>query len=711
MSSLLRLRTLLLAAAVLLLGLASAVFAYYAMFANFQLYDDEGYFLALIAHTLAGDVPYDRISTVYGPVYLAYRSFVHGVLDVPLTTDGLRWSTLVLWILASAACAALVWQAARAEATRAWVTLATFGCCLFHLFALSNEPGHPQDLALVIMLSGALGWCAWVDRRPSLAWAWLGASIALCGCIKINLGLYLLLPALLLLAPHPALRWACALLIASLGWLLTRHHGMSEWRLGLCSASSAAALTLCWMPWQAPSPRIKTFLSAGALSALAALGFALMLGSTPQGLWRAMVLLPARFTSELVMGVRVPMEALYAAVAALALLVLTRRSATLLLGARLAFVGIVLWGIVAHLEWLIPYALPFGWLALPEGRSRVAALLCAWLPLQALQVFPVSGTQESLATLLLIPLALLCVVEIAKALPARWRQALAAVPLVAVLLVLGDAGATWRDVYNARPDFLVPGAQHTRPTESVAARAVFLADNVRAHADQFLSVRGDNSVYSWSGVRPSSGVIVSHSWKLFDPAQQAELAQAYQPQDRVLLLDNSTRIDPALRAELPFFRMLASDYQPRARIDYDILCAPLNTAPLKWHSAAVLPSSQLNAARPRLSLALPNALREGSVGRIQVGNFDLGRGLADSDAPDPRFWPRLFRASAPETLLLDARSQRIPRWPDLQAIPDLVLELPQPIPAGNIAGLRVRFDGPLGRRWLVLPIVIDLQAR
>ena len=103
-----RITTLILVPALILAVHSGGVFSWHALHANFQAYDDEGYFLVLVRHLLDGDKPYDEVSTVYGPAYLAYRWMLHGVLGLALSTDGLRISLLATWIACAGLCGALV---------------------------------------------------------------------------------------------------------------------------------------------------------------------------------------------------------------------------------------------------------------------------------------------------------------------------------------------------------------------------------------------------------------------------------------------------------------------------------------------------------------------------------------------------------------------------------------------------------------------------
>src|SRR4051794_33810645 len=65
-------RALLLFSAVVI-TLCSAFTAYYRCFAGLAFWDDEGTMMAGVKRLLSGDVLYDQIHTMYGPVYYLYQ--------------------------------------------------------------------------------------------------------------------------------------------------------------------------------------------------------------------------------------------------------------------------------------------------------------------------------------------------------------------------------------------------------------------------------------------------------------------------------------------------------------------------------------------------------------------------------------------------------------------------------------------------------------
>jgi len=702
----------------LLLAAAGIVYAWLFLFSNFQLYDDEGYFLVLVRHLLDGHRIYDEVSTVYGPGWLGYRWLLNGVLGVPLTTDGVRMQTLVAWIVCALLVGLQVRSCTRGRALSSWFALAAGAFALLHLSAFANEPGHPQDFAQLVLLGGLALFVALREQRPRAAWIVLGIAVGLQGWTKVNLGVFLALPALLLCLSGT---WNVLVLAAvvALPWVLMRTHLAQPWAPALALVAGCG-LVAAWSFRGAGERRRELLALCGgiAVATLACLGFALARGSTLAGLWHALVVLPSRFTTEIVIGIRVPASASFVAPLALALALLARKFAArfpswLVPALELCFGAFVLYSLQPHPEWLIPYALPCAWIVLLREETRAARLplvLCA--PLQALQVFPVSGSQEALGTILLVPLAAIALADACAhswrtmRLPVRELAAAGVLVYVGILLVQDTPAlrARWNDELER---VALPGAHWTRFDEITGGRARFLADTLRGSFDGFLGVRGDSSQYAWTGISPATGVIVSHSWRLFDERQQQELAAAYERAPRALVLDNLNpeRIAPELRKTLPFFQMLARAYRPIAQNGSDLLCVRLGSPAPRLASCVVLPGSELRVQLPRLDVHWPAAVEGPELERVQVVNLQLGLMFADSS--EPRFVARLFDG---DELLFDGSTHARVSLERIAAARELRLELPQPLPRDKAPFCSVRFFGADGRRVLSLPVVIALRG-
>lgn len=724
--------------AAVLLAAAGTTYAALWTFSTFQIYDDEGYFLVLVKHLLDGRRMYDDVSTVYGPAYLLYRWVLNGLCALPLDTDGVRLTTLAAWLACAILAGGLVRTATRGQRFAGWCVLAAAGFELVHLSAFANEPGHPQDLAQLFLLGGLAAFAALRSSRARTAAVVLGLAIAGLGLTKVNLGVVLGLPALLALVADErslsmkALRGSLLAAAVALPWVLMRTHLGEGWALGLGAVASCGTLAaFAFSKGETPSPRRNelAFALVGiALGSLVCVGFALIHGATLAGLYRAIVALPARFTTEIVLGIRVPAEAGIVALVALAAAWFVRWKgerlpAWVVPSAELAFAFFVLLALPSHREMLIPFALPFAWLVLvDEGQrgARLALVLAA--PLQALQVFPVSGSQEVMGTSLLVPIAAIALADACAALaPARVLSrprlalagALASVPALYVTFVLAERSHKVSGFYASQDELPLPGARWTRFEENIGARARFLADTVSRSCDTFLGVRGDNSLYVWTDRKPLTGVIVSHSWKLFDERQQNELGEALADTPRVLVLDNRSLVDAGLRARLPFFQVLQRSFRASALIGADELCVRREAADPDFSSCVLLPEADLRLPGARLAVRWPAGtetarLEASAIERLQVADLLRGTLFADSASPEARHRPRLWDA---DELLFDGTPGRNLALKRIARARDLRLEIPGMLPPERASFTRVRFFAASDQRILTLPIVVLVGRR
>jgi hypothetical protein len=278
-----------LGAAALSLAAAAAVYAWLRAFSTFRAYDDEGYFLVLVRHLLAGRAIYDDVPTVYGPAYLAYRWLLNGACGVPLGTDGVRWTTLAAWLAAVLLVLWITRLLTRRQRLSGWLALAASGFAVLHLYVLAHEPGHPHELGLLLFLGGLAGFAALRERRAAIAALVLGLAIGGLAATKLNLGVLLAPPALLAVLADErsgwrALRWPLLGFALVLPWLLMHAYLAEPWAQGLGAVAVAGVLSAFALsdPARRAERRLELGLSlAGAAAAvLVCVGFALLRGSS-----------------------------------------------------------------------------------------------------------------------------------------------------------------------------------------------------------------------------------------------------------------------------------------------------------------------------------------------------------------------------------------------------------------------------------------------
>ncbi len=158
----------------------------------FQIYShfvpgDEGYLTMTVRSFLDGHRLYDQVYTQYGPFYYLYKAALHRLSGLPATHDVVRLTTVGAWLLATLFCSLFSYRVTRSLLVAAATFLFTFRS----LWMLIGEPGHPQELCVLLLAGGVyLSSFAGADGRMRFVLPGLGAVAAALVLTKINCGLY-----------------------------------------------------------------------------------------------------------------------------------------------------------------------------------------------------------------------------------------------------------------------------------------------------------------------------------------------------------------------------------------------------------------------------------------------------------------------------------------------------------------------------------------
>jgi hypothetical protein len=399
--------------------LALAPVGFCSMFSVFQLYDDEGYFLWTVRDYLGGHLVYQ----LYGPFYYELMGGVFRVLGLAVTTDNGRLLTLVLWLLGS-----LIGGLAVLGLTRnLWLGVAG-EFLTFHAFSIfTAEPMHPQALVGVLLVALA-ALAAYRPRYPRASATLIGAVVAATVLVKINVGVFGGLAVTFALVACASGRWrrwllpvAAVVIVAAPLLLMTRlFHLQWVWQLALLMSLSAAGVAIAGFaarPTRLSRGDVIRMIVGGTALAVVCLGIAAAAGLRPADV-AASVVSALGLPDLFVVPTRVTLAHVgWAALslAAAGAVLLTR------IGARVppavpAFsrigIGAFAWFSVLLLpSWYWPLALPLAWVAMlpPRGDAEnptdpwARVLLPVLAVVAALQVYPVAGSQEWLAAVMLVP--------------------------------------------------------------------------------------------------------------------------------------------------------------------------------------------------------------------------------------------------------------------------------------------------------------------
>lgn len=546
------------ALAIFLLAVTS-FYAYFRLFSSFAGADDEGWQMMTVHHFVRGYPLYDQVASAYGPLYYAFEFLIHQGIGVPITNDATRFITLVVWTVT----AGIVACAAGRLTGRVAFGFLTYLLTAAYLTATRWEPGHPQELAALLL---ALGVLISLGARPErLGWwaAGAGAIAAGLALLKINLGAFATLSLLLVILtvsnPGRLIRAAriCVAAVAVLfPFFLLKGYLNTSWGLSYALVVSCAVAALVVSAgtrplapaWPMLGLFTASFLATTALLCL----FVFARGTTLHGLLSALVFLPRRMSQTFVFPTAIdPRAAPCAGIALVLALVHANRGRlgswpfydqAFALVKALFGAAVVWWAQRQAALPLLNFATPFLWLALTPGpappQERTALprrVLCFLAALQALQVYPVPGSQYYIGTFLFLLAGVLCLADVLAWLAQRFEARPAVVwfcrlaPSLAVILSLALCSRLGFQAYLAYRQATpldLPGAHRLRIDARRAAAYRWLAANLDRYADTFLCTTGSNSLYLWTGKEPPSRIGLGNVIDYCTEEQQRILVEA-----------------------------------------------------------------------------------------------------------------------------------------------------------------------------------------
>jgi hypothetical protein len=541
--------------AVLVLAGLAVLAGFGLMFSTYMVYDDEGYVLFSLRNFVDGGGLYDRVFSQYGPFFFLWNQGLHFLGHDFSHTAG-RLITLVMWFAATGGCAALVWRATRSGPA----TACTLAGVFLHLWPLINEPSHPGGLIVFLVALAAWLGSAWVDRPRRLAAlaGTIGTALLL---TKINTGVFLVAGAglwwWLHLAPTADSK-RCTLSVALMvvialpvGLMRSKWGAEGVGTFMWVAAAAGAAVVLA--AWRGAQPHtswsdLRPAVAAGILLGSAVVILTLAQGTSLAGLVDGSVLQPLRFPSVyLALHAWRPGAALVAGVSGtIAALTVFRNKPMpplLLAWMRLGVTGIGILTLV--FSWplnsqafCLSYGLGLMWIfVLPLNEAeRETQRLRTWLALlavtQALHAFPVSGSQISWATFLVLPLAAVGTVAAARhvASAMNWDglkgSRLVAAGLISAFALRGGETAAkgWQRLQEG--DALgLPGTAGIQVPQTTASALRMLTLNAAAHGEMLFTLPGLNSLNLWSGLPAPTGQNATLWFYLLTEVQQEAIRE------------------------------------------------------------------------------------------------------------------------------------------------------------------------------------------
>lgn len=569
-----KLRYFIFSAAGLVIVAIALAYAYWTAFSYFSVYDDEGWGLIGVRGFLEGHSLYSDIFSFYGPFYYCYEWMVHSVLAIPLTHDATTALCVAHWLIGSAILAVAGYLLSRSLLIAGLV----FMQMALHLTPLAREPGHPQEVAVLLLCAAAM--VAAGGRRPrDRLWMLVAIGVALI-FTKINIGVFYGCALLLALASGSSFfesaskRYFLILVLSALlPFVLMRPNMNEAWALAFACQSCVTILTAGTVAWffaeKEDTRRSQLLPAAVCLVGLsAALILMVVLKGTPfLAMVHALVTQPARLGSSFSIPLKVPGSIFAAGLAAFCALAIIRSRAqgpSWRLGvacAKATFGVIGIFLMVTDYNRELGYLLPWSWLLLiPNEPGRESArfgrvFICLTAVWQGLQAYPVAGTQAVVGTLFLPLIYGICLLDGIKSLSVeapfsrlqlhmkhRSRTAVGILAFTALLCVFADQWcnpfAAWR-YYNSVPPLGLNGSQrlHLPVEQRESYRA--LTQYLQSKTDGFYTVPGFESLYFWTGIAPATYLNVPERLLLNDEQQRRVIASLRKAKHPIIVINES----------------------------------------------------------------------------------------------------------------------------------------------------------------------------
>jgi hypothetical protein len=250
------------------------------------------------------------------------------------------------------------------------------------------------------------------------------------------------------------------------------------------------------------------------------------------------------------------------------------------------------------------YLVPWLWLLMvPTEKNQGAsthdtfprALLCLVAAWQSLQIYPVAGTQVTVATFLPVLVYSLCLHDALTAFPLTSRALRDLPPRTALLLrMLALVGvfylflgrwcsplAHWRS-YASYVPLDLPGAQLVRLPDYQVDTYRSLASYLRANSDVFLTYPGLNSMYFWTGKLPPASINLNGEGVLPSAREQTQILAALRQAKHPLMVVNARELRFGMGsksfASSPLGYFVRDECREVQRVGGFRILAPTNTA-------------------------------------------------------------------------------------------------------------------------------------
>jgi Dolichyl-phosphate-mannose-protein mannosyltransferase len=599
------------------LATAATIPAYYAIFTNFAPYDDEGTLLVTLQAFANGDVLYRDVYSPYGPFYYELFGGFFALTDSAVTTEASRTIVIFSWVATSLLYGVAVQRLSGRLALGVGAAIAAFA----PLVVLANEPMHPQVLCVPLLAGITLLAATASDSRPALWGAVAGALAAALVLTKLNLGVYAVaaaaLAAAMTLEPLRSRAWIRRPVVAAavaMPLLVAYRDLGQEWVRNLVAVETLAMAAVVVAGWRLAERTREQGLSRWLLGGVAGFAVAfvaimvaiLLTGPSLSDVYDGVVTEALRVREVNPTPFPMSPAAIDWALASLAVAFLAPRlrrpeagPPSVWSGGLRIVAGVVIWLSLARIAPVAlnpsaqnQLALPLvlAWVAVfaPAGvaESQLKRFLRIFLPAlavaEALQVYPVAGSQMSIAALTFVPVGGLCLADGLAVLRAwsaeRGREGLQRFALIASIAlaafavdlavnVLVRPGITSIENYRHSTALPFPGAGALRLPEDQVQQYVAMVDALHENGcTDFIGYPNINSLYLWSEIEPPPPAAPGVWLLALDSERQRRIVEELRASEKPCVVRNEQRAALWLGGreveQRPLVRYIFGDFKP-----------------------------------------------------------------------------------------------------------------------------------------------------
>ena len=602
-------------------------FAKHTLGTVFRAYDDEGYMLISLAHYLSRGHLYTETFSQYGPFYFYAQDACFRLLGLPVTHDAGRFVTLLYWMAAGFLGAWCVHKISNSLLLAAAAGLA----CIRVGTALANEPGHPQQVVLVLLLLAACLSVSADSTQNRTRLFFLGAVGAALFFTKINVGVFYIAAlahtVLCLLRPN-RLRAICLGLMVTYAVLIpvflmrASLHVAAVFCLIAVLSGGATFAFASLLTVEDPMPLGRTlypiagFVSVAMAIVIATRSQGMSLHTLLEGVLLQPLRQPSVFSINLEIGLRYLFISLLFVICVSAIWLFRDRLTTLIkwIGFLRCAAGLG----VLFLLLLAPDPFSPDRLAVASYlRLPLLALCSAVVPMsvvpwnakswrisdllprifiadlavtQLLQAYPVAGSQVSIAAAPIVLWAFVSIADGINELPSvrKWVTRPALTTAFSILIILALSAGMFRtafefNTYMYPPSKLRGSASLHLPRED-ERMYFFLSSSIAKNCSILFSMPGMNSFNFWTGVPAPNGSNHNGWMRAFSPERQQQILNILQSDPRSCVVYNKTLVQfwgPSDKElDLPLARYITDDMPRIAEAgDYEIKINPKRDSP------------------------------------------------------------------------------------------------------------------------------------